>query len=55
VDACLAAMRASPYGRDAVRIGRVQAAPAATLLVRTALGSTRVADMPSGELLPRIC
>jgi hydrogenase expression/formation protein HypE len=54
-DAALAAMRATPHGRDAAVLGRVEAAPAGRVLMRTAVGGTRVIDMPSGELLPRIC
>lgn len=53
--AILEAMRKSEYGREAVIIGEVQAAPQGRVLMRTSFGSTRVLDMPSGELLPRIC
>ncbi len=48
-------MRATRYGEEAVVIGRVQAAPAGRVLLRTAIGSTRVVDMLAGEMLPRIC
>jgi hydrogenase expression/formation protein HypE len=51
----LAAMRQSPYGAEAVVIGRVAAAPAGRVLLRTGIGSTRVVDMLAGEMLPRIC
>lgn len=53
--AVLAAMRAMRYGEEAVAIGRVQTAPAGRVLLRTTIGSTRVVDMPAGEILPRIC
>lgn len=55
VDKTLAAMRSTPYGSDAVWIGEVKPAPAGRVLAKTALGSSRVVDMPAGELLPRIC
>ena len=53
--AVLEAMQATRYGEAAVVIGRVQAAPAGRVLLRTAIGSTRVVDMLAGEMLPRIC
>ncbi|WIM92926.1 hydrogenase expression/formation protein HypE [Actinoplanes oblitus] len=52
-DAVLAAMRGRAEGRDAVRIGTVL--PEGPVVVRTAVGSRRVLDMPLGEQLPRIC
>ncbi len=55
VDAVLAAMRATPYGEEAVVIGRVEAEPVGRVLLRTGLGTTRVVDMLTGEMLPRIC
>lgn len=51
----LLAMRKSRYGKDAVRIGRVQESPANRVLIRTLIGGTRILDMLSGEMLPRIC
>ena len=51
----LAAMRVAPYGEDACRIGVVEEAPSARVLMRTAIGGTRVVDTLSGEMLPRIC
>lgn len=53
--AVLAAMHAAPYGTEAVVIGRVQAQPASRVLLRTAIGSTRVVETLAGEMLPRIC
>ena len=54
-EAVLAAMRATPYGEEAVIIGRVREQPAARVLMRTAIGSTRVVEVLAGEMLPRIC
>ena len=54
-ETALAAMRASKYGADAVLIGEVSAMPQGRVLMKTALGSTRVVDMLAGEMLPRIC
>ncbi|PWH13172.1 MAG: hydrogenase expression/formation protein HypE [Anaerolineae bacterium] len=51
----LAAMHNSRYGKEAVLIGEVTEAPAGRVLMKTALGSTRVVDMLAGEMLPRIC
>ncbi|MFG3259834.1 hydrogenase expression/formation protein HypE [Streptomyces sp. NPDC048172] len=56
----LTALRSRPEGADAVRIGEVTAAtpdpaPEGAVTLRTAIGATRVLDMPLGELLPRIC
>ncbi|RLD08591.1 MAG: hydrogenase expression/formation protein HypE [Chloroflexota bacterium] len=48
-------MRQTRYGEDAVIIGEVQESPAGRLLMKTALGTTRVVDVLAGELLPRIC
>jgi hydrogenase expression/formation protein HypE len=53
--AILAAMRAARYGEEATVIGRIQAAPAGRVLLKTGIGSTRVVDMLAGEMLPRIC
>jgi hydrogenase expression/formation protein HypE len=54
-EAALAALLKSKYGRDAVLIGEVSAAPAGRVLMKTAIGATRVVDMLAGEMLPRIC
>jgi len=54
-DRALAAMRASKYGAEAVLIGEVSEAPVGRVLMKTAIGSTRVVDMLAGEMLPRIC
>jgi hydrogenase expression/formation protein HypE len=51
----LLAMRNTKHGQDAVLIGEVQEEPKNRVLMRTTLGSTRVVDIPTGEILPRIC
>jgi hydrogenase expression/formation protein HypE len=54
-DAALAAMRAHPYGGEAVRIGVIGADPPGIVVLRTAFGGTRIVDMLVGDPLPRIC
>jgi hydrogenase expression/formation protein HypE len=51
----LLAMQQSTYGKDAAIIGEVTAKPSGRVLLKTPLGTTRVLEMLSGELLPRIC
>jgi hydrogenase expression/formation protein HypE len=48
-------MRHFPYGSMATRIGSVYQEHPGLVLLNTAFGSTRILDMLSGELLPRIC
>ncbi|MGA5465179.1 hydrogenase expression/formation protein HypE [Mycobacterium sp. NPDC050041] len=54
-DRVLAAMRAHPLGAKAAVIGRCVAEHPGMVVARTALGGTRVVDLPIGEQLPRIC
>jgi len=54
-EAALAAMRTSPYGALATRIGEVKPTPAARVLLKTLIGGTRILDLLAGEMLPRIC
>ena len=62
-EAALDAMRQSPYGRDAARIGTVVGfeepglpkTAIAHAYARTVLGTLRVMDVLTGEQLPRIC
>lgn len=54
-DAALAAMRAHPFGRDAVVIGHVTDQHPGLLVSRSPLGASRVVGRPLGEQLPRIC
>lgn len=51
----LAAMRRTRYGEEATVIGEVLPAPTGRVLLKTAIGSTRVVDVLAGEMLPRIC
>lgn len=51
----LAEMQQNIYGRDAAIIGEVSNAHPGRVLMKTKLGPSRVVDMLSGELLPRIC
>ncbi len=54
-DALLAVMRAHEHGASAVAVGSVVADHPRRVVMRTALGGTRVVPMPIGEQLPRIC
>lgn len=51
----LAAMRTHPLGARARIIGRCVDEHPGMVVARTALGGTRVVDLPIGEQLPRIC
>jgi hydrogenase expression/formation protein HypE len=51
----LAVMKRTRYGEGAVIIGEVTAEPKGRVLLKTAIGSTRIVDMLAGEMLPRIC
>lgn len=53
-DAVLAALRAHPLGRDAARIGLVEAGPPGELLLDTGFGVRRLREQDH-ESLPRIC
>jgi hydrogenase expression/formation protein HypE len=54
-EAVLHAMRTARNGADAIVVGEVTDHPRGRVLIKTALGSTRVVDMLAGEMLPRIC
>jgi len=54
-DKILARMRQNDYGRDAAIIGEVTNEHPAKVVMKTKLGPSRIVDMLSGELLPRIC
>ena len=54
-DKILEVMRSSRYGEEAVIIGEVTESPQNRVLMKTAIGSTRIVDVLAGELLPRIC
>jgi hydrogenase expression/formation protein HypE len=51
----LMAMRNTRYGEEAAIIGEITDKPRGRLLMETPLGSKRVVDTLSGEMLPRIC
>jgi len=51
----LARMRKNRYGRDAAIIGEVISEHPRKVVMKTKLGPSRIVDMLSGELLPRIC
>ncbi len=54
-DAALQALRGNQYGKNAERIGIVQELHPGQVLMKTAIGGTRLLDVLSGEMLPRIC
>ena len=51
----LAALRGVPGGESAALVGRVETAPARTVVAVASYGGTRVVDMLVGDPLPRIC
>jgi len=51
----LAVMKNNEYGKEAAIIGRVTEDHPGLVVARTSIGSSRVVDLPAGELLPRIC
>ena len=51
----LGVMRQHPLGQSAALIGEVTDGEAGRVWARTVLGTTRLLDLPAGELLPRIC
>jgi len=51
----LMTLRAIPEGAGATVIGRVTEGPAGRVSLTTALGTSRLLDLLSGEQLPRIC
>lgn len=54
-DKILARMKKNSYGRDAAIIGGVTNEHQGKVIMKTKLGPSRIVDMLSGELLPRIC
>jgi hydrogenase expression/formation protein HypE len=54
-DVVLAEMKRNKYGNEATIIGEVVAEHPGQVVMKTALGASRIVDMPVGELLPRIC
>jgi len=51
----LKAMKQNRYGSESAVIGEVVSEHPGRVTMRTTLGTTRIVDMLSGELLPRIC
>ena len=54
-DKVLVKMRQNQYGHEANIIGEVVEDHPGRVIMKTNLGSSRIVDMPVGELLPRIC
>jgi len=54
-DRLLSRMKQNPYGSEASIIGEVTDVHKGKVVLRTTLGTSRIVDMLSGELLPRIC
>lgn len=55
LETALQIMRSHPLGENACSIGRVTDNNSNLVIMRTAIGSTRIVDLLSGEQLPRIC
>ncbi|MCX5852395.1 MAG: hydrogenase expression/formation protein HypE [Deltaproteobacteria bacterium] len=51
----LTAIKDHPLGRNATMIGRVEAKGTGRVILKTHFGGLREVDLPSGELVPRIC
>ena len=51
----LEALREIPVSSGAIFVGKVEATPKGTVILRSRIGGNRVVDMLSGEQLPRIC
>ena len=54
-DKILSVMRQNIYGVNAAEIGEVVKNSAGKVGLKTPLGAIRIVDMPTGELVPRIC
>lgn len=54
-DLILAKMKQNQYAVNASVIGEVTAEPKGRVIMKTRLGASRIVDMLTGELLPRIC
>jgi hydrogenase expression/formation protein HypE len=51
----LKTMKKHPLGKESRIIGEVRESPAGMVLLKTAVGGTRIVEMLSGDQLPRIC
>jgi hydrogenase expression/formation protein HypE len=49
------AMQKTNYGHEAVIIGEVLPEPETRVVIKTKVGGTRIVDMLTGDMLPRIC
>lgn len=54
-DIIIDAIKKDKYGQEAAVIGEVTEDHRARVTMKTAIGATRIVDMLTGELLPRIC
>ena len=54
-DAVLEAMRLNEYGGEAMIVGEITDERRGRVVMETRLGTSRMIEMSSGELLPRIC
>lgn len=54
-DSLVKTMRKHPFGKESRIIGDVKDSPSGMVLLKTAIGGTRIVDMLSGDQLPRIC
>lgn len=54
-DRILSAMKQNSYGKESCIIGEVTETHRGKVILRTRLGASRMVDMLTGELLPRIC
>jgi hydrogenase expression/formation protein HypE len=54
-DRVLAAMKKNKYGVQSAIIGEVTTEHKGRVVMKTSIGSSRIVDMPAGEILPRIC
>ncbi|HAY83749.1 MAG TPA: hydrogenase expression/formation protein HypE [Chloroflexi bacterium] len=54
-EAVLDKIRAHPLGAQAAIIGRVVQEHPGLVVAKTGIGARRVVDLPTGEILPRIC
>lgn len=55
VETILNLMRRNRYGTESAIIGEVKEGHAGRVILKTRLGASRIIDMLSGDLLPRIC
>jgi hydrogenase expression/formation protein HypE len=51
----LAVMKKNIYATQAAIIGEVTDSHKGRVVMKTRIGSSRIIDMPTGEILPRIC